>query len=52
MLAPFGFVFLSSNSTYLLRPEGAPSREFHADEICTSCGLLSRVFDTCAAMPQ
>jgi CRP-like cAMP-binding protein len=29
-----------------LRPKGAPSREFHAEEICTNLGLLSSVFDS------
>jgi hypothetical protein len=27
-----------------LRPIGAPSRVFHADEICTSSGFVSIVF--------
>jgi hypothetical protein len=43
VLAPFAFGFLISNSTYRLRPKGAPSRELHAAEIWISCGLVSRV---------
>ena len=46
MLVPLVLAFLISNSTYRFRPKGAPSREFHADEIWISCGLVSRVFDT------
>src|SRR5208282_3209339 len=42
--------FLISNSTYRFRPKGAPSREFHAAEICISCGLVSRVFLTQASI--
>src|SRR5271157_2376729 len=48
--APFAFGFLISNSTYRFRPRGAPSREFHAAEICISCGLVSKVFFTQASI--
>src|SRR6266704_847262 len=50
VLAPFAFGFLISTSTYRFRPKGAPSREFHAAEIWTSCGLVSRVLFTEASI--